>query len=314
MLEKEPPPGISCWPKGDQVNELEALIEGANDTPYANGHFKLEITISDSYPLEPPKVRFLTKIYHPNIENGRICLDTLVMPPKGQWKPALNVEKVLLTIQALLSKPNPDDGLIPEISVEYKDNYSLFEAKAREYTKKYATNVTDSDTTTTTITESTSLVTPSTTTTTTTSPAKSKILLSSREQISVEGNKLENKESESKLISKKENIFEKKKIGKGKSNEEEKIEEQKLRKKGKSKEEEKIDERKLEKKGKIEEKKSVKKSKREEGKSEVLGINMISNKENIEKEKKSKKKGRREEGKSEKKSEKKPRRFRRKLT
>jgi len=107
-----------------------------------------------------------------------------------------------LTIQALLSKPNPDDGLVPEISIEYKDHYSLFEAKAREYTRKYATqNFTDSETTITTTSSSSSSSSTSSaipTLPTDTSPNKSKLLLSSREQISVEEKKLEveSKESE----------------------------------------------------------------------------------------------------------------------
>ena len=58
--------------------------------------------------MAPPKVRFLTKIYHPNIDKlGRICLDIL----KDKWSPALQIRTVLLSIQALLSAPNPDDPL-----------------------------------------------------------------------------------------------------------------------------------------------------------------------------------------------------------
>lgn len=70
----------------------------------AGGKFKLELFLPDDYPMAPPKVRFLTKIYHPNIDKlGRICLDIL----KDKWSPALQIRTVLLSIQALLSAPNP---------------------------------------------------------------------------------------------------------------------------------------------------------------------------------------------------------------
>lgn len=71
------------------------------------------------YPMGPPKVRFLTKIYHPNIDRlGRICLDIL----KDKWSPALQIRTVLLSIQGLLSAPNPDDPLDNNVADHWKRN------------------------------------------------------------------------------------------------------------------------------------------------------------------------------------------------
>jgi ubiquitin-conjugating enzyme E2 N len=69
--------------------------------------------------MAPPKVRFLTKMYHPNIDQlGRICLDIL----KDKWSPALQIRTVLLSIQALLSAPNPDDPLNNTVAELWKAN------------------------------------------------------------------------------------------------------------------------------------------------------------------------------------------------
>jgi len=140
MLQNSPPPGASCWQvENDKLGHLEAAILGPEDSSYEGGVFKIDILIPDRYPMEPPKVRFLTPIYHPNIDDGgRICLDILKPAPTGSWKPSINICSVLTSLQVLLSEPNPDDPLMPEISAQFRSNYGQFVATAKSWTNKHA--------------------------------------------------------------------------------------------------------------------------------------------------------------------------------
>jgi len=95
----------------------------------------LELFLTAEYPMVAPKVRFLTKIYHPNIDKlGRICLDIL----KDKWSPALQIRTVLLSVQALLSAPNPDDPLANDVAEHWKQNEREAIDVARQWTRKYA--------------------------------------------------------------------------------------------------------------------------------------------------------------------------------
>lgn len=135
-LLKDPPTSCSAGPTNqDDMFNWQATIMGPEGTPYHGGVFQVKIVFPPDYPFKPPKVTFLTKVYHPNINsNGSICLDIL----KDQWSPALTVSKVLLSICSLLSDANPDDPLVPEIAHLYKTDRHRYDNAAREWTMKYA--------------------------------------------------------------------------------------------------------------------------------------------------------------------------------
>ncbi|XP_045462073.1 ubiquitin-conjugating enzyme E2 T-like [Harmonia axyridis] len=125
--------------EGDDHIILNAQIIGPENTPYHNGVFHLKIYIPHQYPFAPPSIKFITKIYHPNIDDGgRICLDLMQMPPSGNWKPTTSLEGLLIAIRMLMESPNPDDPLMPEIAHEYKLYRQLFDKKALDHTKEYA--------------------------------------------------------------------------------------------------------------------------------------------------------------------------------
>ena len=135
-IQKDPPAGTSAGPTSESdMFHWKATIFGPEDSPYAGGLYFLKIQFPAEYPFKPPRLQFETKIYHPNINsNGGICLDIL----KDQWSPALTISKVLLSISSLLTDPNPDDPLVPEIATLYKKDRAKFNANAREWTQKYA--------------------------------------------------------------------------------------------------------------------------------------------------------------------------------
>ncbi|CAH8299888.1 unnamed protein product [Schistosoma turkestanicum] len=120
----------------NNVMHLCGCIKGPPDTPYTGAKFKLDIIIPDNYPFVPPKVKFLTKIWHPNISSatGVICLDVL----KDQWAAAMSLRTILLSIQALLASPEPDDPQDAVVANQYKSSIDAFNLTARHWAGIYA--------------------------------------------------------------------------------------------------------------------------------------------------------------------------------
>jgi ubiquitin-conjugating enzyme E2 D/E len=100
--------GMEVYLTDNDISDWKLFLHGPLGTSYEGGVWVISVTFPHDYPFKPPKVLFLTPIYHCNIsDQGRVCLDIL----KDQWSPALTVAKVMRSLSALLSDPNPDDAL-----------------------------------------------------------------------------------------------------------------------------------------------------------------------------------------------------------
>jgi len=127
---------ISAITIDDDLTHWRGILLGPEGTPYEGGTFSLDIRVSHDYPYTPPKIRFETKIWHPNIssQTGAICLDVL----GKEWSPALTIRTALLSIQALLSSPEPSDPQDAEVAGMYLRDKALFNQTARHWTSSYA--------------------------------------------------------------------------------------------------------------------------------------------------------------------------------
>ena len=136
-LLSEPAPGISATPYRDNLRYFNIIIAGPTGSPYESGIFKLELFLPEQYPMESPKVRFLTKIYHPNINlQGNVCLNIL----REDWKPVLDINAVIYGLIYLFYEPNPDDPLNHEAAEQYRSDLRQFEAYVQRSLKGYSVN------------------------------------------------------------------------------------------------------------------------------------------------------------------------------
>ena len=121
--------GITAAPMTQSnLFEWQAIIIGPAQTSYEGGIYELTLSIPCDYPIKPPKIRFKTEIFHPNIySNGDICLDIL----QDQWSEVLSIEKILISIRSLFNEPNEKSPANVEAALLYKEHRNEFHRRVR---------------------------------------------------------------------------------------------------------------------------------------------------------------------------------------
>lgn len=121
---------------GEDLTHLRGSFKGPPGTPYEGGTYLVDIRIPTEYPFRPPVMKFETKVWHPNVssQTGAICLDIL----STAWSPVLTIKSALLSLQSLLSTPEPKDPQDAEVAKMLLRQPREFERVARQWAVVYA--------------------------------------------------------------------------------------------------------------------------------------------------------------------------------
>ncbi|KAI4163625.1 MAG: hypothetical protein LQ342_002659 [Letrouitia transgressa] len=149
-LTSSPPDGITAGPVSeDDVFLWEALIQGPDGTPFEGGVFPAELKFPKDYPLNPPSMRFLCDVWHPNgthvrppsvYPTGLVCISILHPPgddpnhyeqASERWSPIQSVEKILISVMSMLAEPNDESPANVEAAKMWRERRGEFEEKVR---------------------------------------------------------------------------------------------------------------------------------------------------------------------------------------
>ncbi|TFF89554.1 MAG: ubiquitin-conjugating enzyme E2 [Promethearchaeota archaeon] len=129
ILEEEEP---SFKPIDGDLTTWEGFILGTG--LFEGGVFKIQINVTRKFPFEAPKVKWLSKIWHPNIYRRKVCVGV-----QGKdWTPTMSIAGLIEALRNLLNFPNPNSPLNSEAANQMKTNPKKYEQMVRKYVEKYA--------------------------------------------------------------------------------------------------------------------------------------------------------------------------------
>lgn len=146
-ITKNPPEGVIAGPKNEEnFFEWEAVVVGPPGTAYEDGVFSATLTFPKDYPMEPPKMKFNTRIFHPNVfPDGDVCISILHAPgddPLGyessleRWSPVQSVEKILLSVVSMLAEPNIESSANVDASKVFRDEPERYRKIAQDLVRQ----------------------------------------------------------------------------------------------------------------------------------------------------------------------------------
>ena len=131
--------GMRAEVSGENIMQWDVIIDGPEGTPYEGGHFKVEVTFPQEYPMKPPQLKFATKIYHPSVNQmGDLAYDAPGILGCRGWTPSCTMERVREELCHLLVDPICCRGGNLEIAAQFFNDRAAFDKTARRWTREYA--------------------------------------------------------------------------------------------------------------------------------------------------------------------------------
>lgn len=130
----------------DDLFKWEVAIYGPPDSLYEGGVFKAHLLFPKEYPQRPPKMKFISEMWHPNIgQDGMVCISILHEPGEDtygyeraeeRWLPVHTVETICISVISMLADANDESPANVEAAKELRDNFELFKKKVTRTVRK----------------------------------------------------------------------------------------------------------------------------------------------------------------------------------
>lgn len=123
------------------INEWTFVIFGPNDSVYKDGVYNGKLIIPKEYPHRPPEVKFISKLFHPNVyDDGKLCMSILHegIDPTGyekeeeRWRPLNNIRTIFISIVSLLYDPNPDSPANIDAGVMWRKDQEAYKQRVKD--------------------------------------------------------------------------------------------------------------------------------------------------------------------------------------
>ncbi|KAL2078640.1 hypothetical protein ACEWY4_026325 [Coilia grayii] len=139
-LHCDPHPYCSVFPSETDISFWKMLLQGPPDTPYETGVFELYCEFGPDYPIKPPVLRFITPVYHCNVNSiGRICHNIF----DRNYSAHITMREILDAVYGLLITPEPDDPLDSVLAELYLSNLVQYNQEAKSHTELHASKTVD---------------------------------------------------------------------------------------------------------------------------------------------------------------------------